>query len=118
MVPWELGKFDELLHEASTIQAKLPTNLKGLNEERLAKIFAKLELEGKINAAMKLLDQHSNRGVLPLSQSTINEVKRKHPEASEADPSLLIDGRLICHGNRWNCTNHIGWSTHLDWHWW
>ena len=26
--------------------------------------------------------------------------------------------RLICHGNLWNCTNHIGWSTQLDWRWW
>ena len=29
----ELGKFDELLREASTIQAKLPMNPKGLKEE-------------------------------------------------------------------------------------
>ena len=88
-----MGKFDELLREASTIQAKLPTNLKGLNEERLPKILAKLVLEEKINAAMRLLDQQGNRGVLLLSQGTINEVKRKHPETSEADPLLLIDGQ-------------------------
>ena len=42
---------------------------------------------------MKLLDQQSSRIILPLSQSTINELKRKHPEASEADQSLLIDGQ-------------------------
>ena len=93
LVQWELGKFDELLREASTIQAKLPTNLKGLNEERLPKIFAKLVLEEKINAAMRLLDQQGNRCVLLLSQGTINEVKRKQPETSEADTSLLIDGQ-------------------------
>lgn len=49
--------------------------------------------EGKINAAMKLLGQQSKRGVLPLPQSTINELKQKYPEASEGDPSLLIDGQ-------------------------
>ena len=47
--------------------------------------------EGKTNAAMKLLGQQSKRGVLPLPQSTINELKQKYPEASEGDPSLLID---------------------------
>ena len=26
--------------------------------------------------------------------------------------------RLICHGNLWNCSNHIRWSTQLDWRWW
>ena len=50
-------------------------------------------LEGKINAAMKLLDQQISKGVLPLSQSTIDELIQKHPEASEADPSLLMDGQ-------------------------
>ena len=49
--------------------------------------------EGKINAAMKLLGQQSKRGVLPLPQSTINELTQKYPEASEGDPSLLIDGQ-------------------------
>lgn len=92
LAQWELGKFDELLREGSTIQAKLPMNPKDLKEEQLAKTFAKVVLEGKINAAMKLLDQQSKRGVLPLPQSTINELKQKHPEASEANPSLLIDG--------------------------
>ena len=33
LAQWELGKFDELLREASTIQAKLPMNPKGLKEE-------------------------------------------------------------------------------------
>ena len=69
------------------------TNLKGPKEEQLAKTFAKLVLEGKINTAKKLLDQQSNRGVFPPSQSTISELKRKHPDAREADPSLLMDDR-------------------------
>lgn len=92
LTQWDEGKFDDLLREVNTIQAKLPTKHKGLNEERLAKTFAKLVLEGKINAAMKLLDHQGGSGVLPLSQSTIDELKRKHPEASEADPSMLLDG--------------------------
>ena len=46
-------------------------------------------LEGKINAALKLLEHQGGSGVLPLSQSTIRELERKHPEASEADPLLM-----------------------------
>ena len=64
---WEQGDLDALLEEASTIQDKLPTNPKGMNDERLSKAFAKLVLEGKIKAAIKLLDQQISKGVLPLS---------------------------------------------------
>ena len=64
-----------------------------MNDKRLSKTFAKLVLEGKINAAMKLLDPQISRGVLPLSQSTIDELIQKHLEASEAVPSLLTDGQ-------------------------
>ena len=49
--------------------------------------------EGKVNVAMKLLDQHDT-GVVTLSKSTINELKRKHPNANDADPSILMDGPL------------------------
>jgi hypothetical protein len=90
---WEAGDFDGLLCETRTFQGKLPTNSKPLNDERSAKTFSKLMFEGKVNAAMKLLDQHDT-GVVTLSQSTINELKRKHPNANDADPSILMDGPL------------------------
>ena len=90
---WEAGDFDGLLCETRTIQGKLPTNSKPLNDERLAKTFSKLMFEGKVNAAMKLLDQHDT-GVVTLSQRPINELKRKHPNANDADPSILMDGPL------------------------
>ena len=90
---WEASDFDGLLFETHTIQGKLPTNSKPLNDERLAKTFSKLMFEGKVNVAMKLLDQHDT-GVVTLSQSTINELKRKHPNANDADPSILMDGPL------------------------
>ena len=68
---WEQGDLDALLGEAKKIQAKLPTNPQGMNDQRLSKTFAKRVLEGKLNAAMKLLDQQTSKGVLPLSQTTI-----------------------------------------------
>ena len=91
---WESGDFDGLISECRTIQGKLRANSKPFNQEHLAKTFAKLIFEGKVKAAMRLLDEQGSTGVLPLSQSTINELKRKHPEANEADPSVLIDGQM------------------------
>ena len=53
-------------------EAKLPASPRGPKEELLVKTFATLVLVGEITVARKLLDQRSSRGVLPLSQSTIN----------------------------------------------
>ena len=39
--------------------------------EEKAKIFAKLVLEGKVNATIELLDDDSSREVLPLSADVI-----------------------------------------------
>ena len=84
---WESGD----LCASRTIQGKLKASSKPQSEEHLAKTFAKLMFEGKVKAAMKLLDEQDSAVVLTLSQSTINELKRKHPEANQADPSVLID---------------------------
>ena len=84
---WEAGDFDGLLCETRTIQGKLPRNSKPLNDERLPKTFSKLEAE------MKLLYQHDT-GLVTLSQSTIHELKRKHQNANDADPSILMDDPL------------------------
>lgn len=73
---WESDDLNKLFNESSTIQAKLPTNPKGMNDENLSKTFAKLVLEGKIKAAMELLDQQKSKGVLPLSQSTVDELMK------------------------------------------
>ena len=69
LTQWELGICYEFFREGSATEAKLLTNLKDLNEEKLAKTFARLVLEGKINTAKKLLDQQSNRGVFPPSKA-------------------------------------------------
>ena len=82
------------MSECRTIQRKLRANSKPTNEAHLAKTFAKLIFEGKAKVAMRLLDKEGSTDVLPLSQSTINELKRKHPEANEADASVLTDGQV------------------------
>lgn len=52
---WKKRDIDALLDEAKTIQKKLPRNLsKQKNTEELARRFAYLILEGKINSAIRL----------------------------------------------------------------
>ena len=71
MNSWREGDFDKLLSEARAIQSKLQPFKKRSDPEHLAKTFAKLMLQGKVNAALKLLDNSNGSGVLPLSPETI-----------------------------------------------
>lgn len=41
---------------------------------------------------MKLVEQQNRKGIFPLSQSTMDELIRKHPNAAEAENSVLISG--------------------------
>ena len=58
---WEQGDFDELLRECRTIQATLTATRKVSNEQ-LSKTFASLIFRGKVNAALRLLDNESSGG--------------------------------------------------------
>eukprot|EP00794_Sanderia_malayensis_P014696 gene14696-biopygen11793 len=51
-------------------------------------------LEGKVKAALNLLDQSTRGGVLPLSNDTILELQKKHPQAADIDESVLLQGPI------------------------
>lgn len=91
---WEIADFDALAREARTIQGKLQMNGRQMDQENLAKTFAKLMFEGKVNAALKLLDNTNTGGILPLTTETLHELKSKHPEASPATEEVLMTGEL------------------------
>ena len=48
-------------------------------QRKKVKIFAKLVLEGKVNAAIRLLDDDSSSGVLPLSADVIKTYVKSTP---------------------------------------
>ena len=56
----------------------------------ISKVFAKLVFQGKLSAAMKLLDSESSTGLLNLTLEFLEGLKEKHPEVADiADESLL-----------------------------
>ena len=89
---WAEGDFDALMRESRIIQKALVSSHSKQRDEQLSKNFAKLVFQGKINAALKMLDKNENGGVLHLSQDTVDSLKAKHPEARDADESVLIQG--------------------------
>ena len=51
-------------------------------------------LQGKVNAAIKLLDRVNVGSVLPLCTDTVQKLKLKHPNGSEAKQSALLTGEV------------------------
>ena len=89
---WFKGDFDTLIKEARAIQGKLTTYKKYQNNEQLSKGFSNLMLQGRVNAALKLLEQQGSAGFLPLSDEVLCDLQNKHPPACPADESVLIPG--------------------------
>ena len=93
---WKNADFEALIREARVIQCKLQSaqNAKTDDPENVGKIFAKLMLQGKVNAAIKLLDRVNVGSVLPLCTDTVQKLKLKHPNGSEAKQSALLTGEV------------------------
>ena len=91
---WEKGEFDVLMKEARTIQSKLTTGSKSKPTEYLAKTFAKHMLKGKINSALRLLEEAESGGILPLTTKTLEELQLKHPKATPSNESVVVKGEV------------------------
>ena len=96
LVLWDDGKFDELMREARSIQErfKIESKNKSKSPESIAKNFAKLMLLGKVNAALRLLDKETSLGVANITEETMGELKKLHPEGKQAEVQTLMKGEV------------------------
>ncbi len=90
---WNRGDFDALMTECRTIQSTLASK-KFMTQQHLSRTFANLMLRGKVNAALRLLDEQSSGGVLPLTEETLQDLRKKHPIAKEGNPAVMLDGDI------------------------
>lgn len=92
---WEDGKFNELMIEGRTIQKAVSKfTPKTQSQDHLAKTFAKLMLQGKVNAALRLLDREESLGVAKMSDEMMTALKHLHPAAAEAAEDTLYEGEV------------------------
>ena len=82
------GNILDLPREGRTIQERL-RNSKSENERDKPRIFSNLMIQGKINAAVKMLS-NSNIGIHSVDDNVLEELQNKHP-----DPSLIKKGTLL-----------------------
>ena len=88
---WKNGDIDQLIREGRMIQQRIGRSRK-IEPPNKAKIFAKLVMEGQINAALRYLSDNDSKGVLPLSDDVMEQLQEKHPEPQEARLGSLLFG--------------------------
>ena len=59
------------MHEGSTIQRQLTRSQQSQKNDRTARLFAKLMMEGKVHAALQLVTQANACGPLPRKQKSV-----------------------------------------------
>jgi len=82
LIWWENGEFSKLMDECRAVQTRLNNSKHAITPADLAKRFSKLIFEGKIRAALSLLENQSNGNVLPLKNEVLNQLKDKYPAQS------------------------------------
>ena len=89
------GAIDELLKEIRFIQKSFTSSRKAKTREQVSRIFAKLMFEGKVSAALKILEIESGNGVLDVDGDILEELKLKHPDAEPVSDKSLLHGPLL-----------------------
>ena len=60
----------------------------------MSKEFLKLMSKGNINGALKLLSNNMSNGVPPLNDTTLNQLRQKHPDAKDVSQDILLEGEI------------------------
>ena len=62
--------------------------------EPITKRFSQYIQQGRVSAAIKLLTEESDNGILPLNEETIQLLQDKHPTGQDADNYILLSGEI------------------------
>ena len=100
---WMNGDINSLLDEGRTIQQRLDGQHKQRSGEHTARVFAKLMMEGKVRAALRLISEDDNGGILTLeshvlpddSETVRESLLKKHPPGKPPVPSALVNADAI-----------------------
>ena len=101
---WKEGNFENLIEEGHTIENQFSRRLhhQSKSAQQTARTFAKLMMEGRVKAALRLILNDNNGGPLDLdshvesssSPTTLETVRaallKKHPQKQSLKPSVII----------------------------
>ena len=82
------------MKEVRFIQEKFVSSRKAKSVEDITRTFARLVMQGKITAAIKLVDRDSSTVLVTPSREGLEELKKKHPSAAEVREECLLNGPI------------------------
>ena len=89
---WKEGSINSLLSESLTIQKRMKSSNASANTiESTSKKFANLMKSGKVTAAVKLLTDNMQNGILPLTDEAMLLLQSKHPDAEICQESAITE---------------------------
>ena len=91
MAFWQRGDLDSVFRECETIQKRMKKSAPSNSIEAISKKFATLMKKGNVSAAVKILTNSMEGGILPLTEETMQLLQSKHPDAKECLPEAVID---------------------------
>ncbi|XP_032218340.2 uncharacterized protein LOC116601539 [Nematostella vectensis] len=86
---WKNGNIEELIRECRLL---VQFHRKKDAPQNTAKVFAKLVMEGKINSALRYLNESDCGGLLSLTDDVMRQLQEKHPNAQLAKLGSLLFG--------------------------
>ena len=89
---WRQGDLNMLMKEIRFIQDRFVNSKRARSVEDISRTFPKLVFQGKLMAAIKLLDKESSSGLLNLSDEVLAQLKEKHPVPAEIEEECLLHG--------------------------
>ena len=89
---WKDQKISEILGECLVIQSRLNKPRTSFAQDGISQSFHKLMIQGKVNAAIRLLSHSENSGILPLNEETMQELQIKHPESRPKYDDMILQG--------------------------
>ena len=92
---WRDRDFTSLIHQERTIQSQVNKKSSLKKKPDTTRVFAKLMFEVKVSAAIRMLCDENNRGVLGLSEETKTELMKKHPPPAPIKGDSLLCGPLL-----------------------
>ena len=87
--------FTSLIRQARTIQSQVNKKRSCKKKPDTARVFANLMFEEKVSAAIRMLCDEDNRGVLELSEEKKAELMKKHPPPAPIKCDSLLCGPLF-----------------------
>ena len=90
LASWKEGKLAELANEVEHIQKRLPA-IAIRDSEHCSRIFARLVLQGKMNAALRLLSSVP-AGIAEPTQQVLQKLQDKHPDGAPLHADALLPG--------------------------